>query len=152
MITTNQLSYGVAVLVILPPSETKSDGGRGAPLDLDTLSFPELNPVRKQVADALVALAADLEASRTALGLGATQLDEVDRNADLWLSPTRPALERYTGVLYDALDHRSLTRAGKTKAADRLAIGSALSFGLSGPLARGLLDAGWSAGAAATPG
>ena len=54
MITTNQLSYGVAVLVILPPSETKSDGGRGAPLDLDTLSFPELNPVRKQVADALV--------------------------------------------------------------------------------------------------
>ena len=28
-----------------------------------------------------------------------------------------------------------------------LAIGSALSFGLSGPLARGLLDAGWSAGA-----
>ncbi|MDF6102175.1 MULTISPECIES: peroxide stress protein YaaA [Gordonia] len=129
VITTNQLSYGVAVLVILPPSETKSDGGRGAPLDLDTLSFPELNPVRKQVADALVALAADLEASRTALGLGATQLDEVDRNADLWLSPTRPALERYTGVLYDALDHRSLTRAGKTKAADRLAIGSAL-FGV----------------------
>ncbi|PWD44029.1 hypothetical protein ACN93_06140 [Gordonia paraffinivorans] len=117
------------MLVILPPSETKSDGGSGAPLDLDTLSFPELNPTRKRIAEAIVDLASDLDASRTALGLGATQLAEVDRNADLWLSPTRPAIERYTGVLYDALDHASLTRAGKTKAAERLAIGSAL-FGV----------------------
>ncbi len=117
------------MLVILPPSETKSDGGRGAPLDLDTLSFDELNPIRKRIADTLVILAADLDASRHALGLGRTQLAEIDRNADLWLSPTRPAIERYTGVLYDALDHGSLTRAGKSKAADRLAIGSAL-FGV----------------------
>ncbi|MGV9712417.1 peroxide stress protein YaaA [Gordonia sp. NPDC003424] len=117
------------MLVILPPSETKSDGGRGAPLDLDTLSFTELNPIRKRIGDVLVDLARDLDASREALGLGRTQLAEVDRNADLWLSPTRPAIERYTGVLYDALDHSSLTRAGKAKAADRLAIGSAL-FGV----------------------
>ncbi|GAB88813.1 peroxide stress protein YaaA [Gordonia rhizosphera] len=117
------------MLVILPPSETKSDGGRGAPLDLDTLSFDELNPTRKRIADTLVDLAADLDASRHALGLGRTQLAEIDRNADLWLSPTRPAIERYTGVLYDALDHGALTRAGKAKAADRLAIGSAL-FGV----------------------
>ncbi|ATD70625.1 hypothetical protein CNO18_10410 [Gordonia sp. 1D] len=117
------------MLVILPPSETKSDGGHGAPLDLDTLSFPELNPVRKRIGEAIVDLAGDLDASRSALGLGATQLAEVDRNADLWLSPTRPAIERYTGVLYDALDHASLTKAGKTKATERLAIGSAL-FGV----------------------
>lgn len=114
------------MLVILPPSETKSDGGKGAPLDLDTLSFPACNPIRKVLGDAIVTLAADLEASRTALGLGASQLAEVDRNADLWLSPTRPAITRYTGVLYDALDYPGLTRSGKTKAGDRLAIGSAL--------------------------
>lgn len=117
------------VLVILPPSETKSDGGAGSPLDLDALSFPELTPVRKQVADAIVDLASDLDASRVALGLGSSQLAEIDRNADLWLSPTRPAIERYTGVLYDAFDLRSLTRASKTKVADRIAIGSAL-FGV----------------------
>ncbi|MGV9824672.1 peroxide stress protein YaaA [Gordonia sp. NPDC003429] len=117
------------MLVILPPSETKSDGGSGAPLDLDALSFTELNPVRERVADGLVELAADLDASRTALGLGRTQLAEVDRNADLWLSPTRPAIERYTGVLYDAFDLGSLTRASKAKVADRIAIGSAL-FGV----------------------
>ena len=112
--------------VILPPSETKSDGGRGAPLDLDALVLPQLNPVRRKIADALVTLSADLDASRKALGLGESQLAEVDRNAELWLSPTRPAIERYTGVLYDALDYPGLTRAGKTKAADRLMIGSAL--------------------------
>lgn len=117
------------MLVILPPSETKSDGGRGAPLDLDTLSFPELNPIRKRIAEAIVDLASDLDASREALGLGRTQLGEIDRNADLWLAPTRPAIERYTGVLYDALDHGSLTRAGRSKAAERLAVGSAL-FGV----------------------
>ncbi|NED66808.1 peroxide stress protein YaaA, partial [Streptomyces sp. SID10244] len=100
-----------------------------APLELDTLSFPELNPIRKRIAEAIVDLASDLDASREALGLGRTQLGEIDRNADLWLAPTRPAIERYTGVLYDALDHRSLTRAGRSKAADRLAVGSAL-FGV----------------------
>ncbi|MFT3714952.1 MAG: peroxide stress protein YaaA [Gordonia sp. (in: high G+C Gram-positive bacteria)] len=117
------------MLVILPPSETKSDGGKGAPLDLDRLCLPELNPVRRRVADAIVALASDLDASRKALGLGESQLTEVDRNADLFESPTRPAIERYTGVLYDALDYPGLSRASKAKAADRLMIGSAL-FGV----------------------
>ncbi|GAA3959677.1 peroxide stress protein YaaA [Gordonia caeni] len=123
------LGYGVRVLVILPPSETKSDGGSGAPLDFGRLVLPELNEVRSRIADALVDLSGDLDAAQRALGLGRAQLAEVDRNADLFESPTRPAIERYTGVLYDALDHGSLTRAGKAKAADRLMIGSAL-FGV----------------------
>ncbi|WP_234353662.1 YaaA family protein [Gordonia iterans] len=117
------------MLVILPPSETKSDGGRGAALQWETLCLPELNPVRRRVADALVELSSDLDASQRALGLGKAQLAEVDRNADLFESPTRPAIERYTGVLYDALDYGGMTRASKTKAADRVLIGSAL-FGV----------------------
>lgn len=121
--------YGVRVLVILPPSETKSDGGSGAPLDLDRLCLPELNGVRRRLAAAVVELADDLDASQRALGLGQAQLAEVDRNADLFCSPTRPAIERYTGVLYDALDYRGMTRASKAKAAGRLMIGSAL-FGV----------------------
>ena len=119
------------MLVILPPSETKSDGGKSAPLDLESLSLPELNGVRRDVADALVALSGDLEASRAVLGLGTTDaaIAEVSRNAELWTAPTRPAITRYTGVLYDALDYPGMTRASKTKAADRLMIGSAL-FGV----------------------
>ncbi|WP_116200097.1 peroxide stress protein YaaA [Amycolatopsis circi] len=117
------------MLVLLPPSETKADGGKGAPLDLDTLSFPELNPVRAKLADALVELAGDVPASLAALGISARQADEVARNAQLWTSPTMPALRRYTGVLYDALDVKSFTRAGLAKAQQRLAVTSSL-FGV----------------------
>ena len=117
------------MLVILPPSETKSDGGKAAPLQLDSLTLPRLNPVRRKLADAIVELSADLDASREALGLGASATAEIERNADLWESPTRTAITRYTGVLYDALDYAGMTRATKTKAADRLMIGSAL-FGV----------------------
>jgi cytoplasmic iron level regulating protein YaaA (DUF328/UPF0246 family) len=114
------------VLVLLPPSETKATGGEGAPLDLTALTAPELTPVRTEIAEALVKLADDVSASRTALGLSPKQDDEIARNAELWNSPTRPALERYTGVLYDALDTRSMTRAQRGRAGRRLAVGSAL--------------------------
>src|SRR3954451_10670952 len=88
------------VLVLLPPSETKSPGGSGAPLDLDALSSPSLNPVRAQLVDALAALAADVPASRAALGLSAQQDGEIARNAALLSAATGPALERYNRVLY----------------------------------------------------
>jgi hypothetical protein len=68
-------------------------------------------------------------ASRAALGLSPTQDDEIERNAALWTSPTLPALHRYTGVLFDALSARTLTRAQRARAVRRLAVGSAL-FGL----------------------
>lgn len=114
------------VLILLPPSETKSDGGSGAPLDLDRLSLPSLLPLRRTLADALVRLSDDVDASITALGLGPTQVDEIERNARLFASPTTPALRRYTGVLYDALGASTFTRAGRARADARLWIGSAL--------------------------
>jgi cytoplasmic iron level regulating protein YaaA (DUF328/UPF0246 family) len=117
------------VLVLLPPSETKHPGGDGAPLDLATLTAPELTPVRTEIAEALVELAADVPAARAALGLSPAQDAEIERNAALWTAPTLPALERYTGVLYDALEVKTLTRAQRARAGRRLAIGSAL-FGL----------------------
>ncbi len=117
------------MLVLLPPSETKAPGGDGDPLDLAALSWPELTDVRAGLAEALVELAGDLPAARAALGLSPTQDDEVARNAELLGAPTMPALERYTGVLYDALDVRSLTRAQRARADRRLAVGSAL-FGV----------------------
>jgi uncharacterized protein len=117
------------VLIVLPPSETKRDGGDGPPLLLDALSFPELDPVRKELLDEVVELAADVTASRQALGISPRQDDEVARNAALWRSPTLPALRRYTGVLFDALDAGSLHGAAAARARSRLVVGSAL-FGL----------------------
>ncbi|GAA0519391.1 peroxide stress protein YaaA [Saccharopolyspora subtropica] len=117
------------MLVLLPPSETKATGGAGAPLQLDALSYPELTDTRRKLIEALSTLADDVPASLTALGLSERQVEEVQRNAELWDSPTAPALERYTGVLYDALDVRSLSAAERKQADARLAVASAL-FGV----------------------
>jgi cytoplasmic iron level regulating protein YaaA (DUF328/UPF0246 family) len=117
------------VLVLLPPSETKAPGGDGPPLDLAALTAPELTPVRTELVENLVKLADDVPAARTALGLSPKQDDEITRNAELWTSPTMPAVQRYTGVLYDALDVASMTRAQRARAGRRLVVGSAL-FGL----------------------
>jgi cytoplasmic iron level regulating protein YaaA (DUF328/UPF0246 family) len=54
---------------------------------------------------------------------------EIDRNAAIRTAPTMPAIHRYTGVLYDALDVESLRGATASRARARLAVGSAL-FGL----------------------
>ena len=116
--------------ILLSPSETKSVGGSGAPLDLTVLSLPELTDTRRTVADALVTMCTrDPDGARAALGLGEKLAGEVDLDARLWSTPTAPALTRYTGVLYDALDQASFTPAARRRAAERLWIGSAL-FGL----------------------
>ncbi|CAM5434251.1 Peroxide stress protein YaaA OS=Tsukamurella paurometabola (strain ATCC 8368 / DSM / CCUG 35730/ CIP 100753 / JCM 10117 / KCTC 9821 / NBRC 16120 / NCIMB 702349 / NCTC 13040) OX=521096 GN=Tpau_1706 PE=4 SV=1 [Tsukamurella paurometabola] len=119
------------MLILLPPSETKAGGGRGAPLDLSRLTFPSLTAIRERLVDALVDVSQDDGAARAALGLSDGQTDELERNRVLRSAPTRPAIEQYTGVLYDALDVRGLTRAQRAKADVRLAVGSAL-FGVVG--------------------
>jgi cytoplasmic iron level regulating protein YaaA (DUF328/UPF0246 family) len=117
------------VIVLLPPSETKRIGGDGPALTIKALSSPALGPVRTELVDELVELSADREASRRALGISAAQDAEIDRNAALRTAPTMPAINRYTGVLYDALDVDSLRGAAASRARSRLAVGSAL-FGL----------------------
>lgn len=117
------------MIVLLPPSETKRTGGDGPALSIEALSSPALRPLRTELVDELVALAADRPASRRALGISAAQDAEIDRNAALRTAPTMPAIDRYTGVLYDALDVGSLRGATAARARSRLAVGSAL-FGL----------------------
>ncbi|KUI22617.1 hypothetical protein AU193_20700 [Mycobacterium sp. GA-1285] len=117
------------MIVLLPPSETKRVGGSGPPLRPESLSSPELGPLRAELLDELVELAADRPACRRALGLSVSQDAEIDRNAQLRVAPTMPTISRYTGVLYDALDVGSLRGAAASRARARLAVGSAL-FGL----------------------
>ena len=117
------------MLVLLPPSETKAAGGDSAPVELNSLSFGELTPTRRKIADALVELAGDVPASLAALGLSERQAGEVARNAELYDSPTLPALRRYTGVLYDALEPAGFSARQRARAGERLAVASAL-FGL----------------------
>ncbi|MFJ6531713.1 YaaA family protein [Microbacterium sp. NPDC091662] len=99
--------------ILLPPSETKHEGGVGSPLDLSTLALPSLNERRSAVVEALIDLAADDEAARRVLKLSARQTGDVAHNRALLSAPTMPAIDRYTGVLFDALDARSLSAASR---------------------------------------
>lgn len=117
------------MLILLPPSETKRAGGTGRSLSVDALQFRALDDRRETLIDALVDLAASPEQSIAALKLGRTQHGEVAVNGALRSSPTRPALDRYTGVLFDALDPASLTPTQRAFADSHVAVQSAL-FGL----------------------
>lgn len=96
------------MLILLPPSETKRDGGSRSALDLTTLALASLHAERESVVSALEALSTDAATASRVLGLGATQQGEIVRNARLRAAATMPAVDRYTGVLYDALDAASL--------------------------------------------
>lgn len=99
--------------ILLPPSETKHEGGDGSPLDLDSLVLPSLNERRSAVLEALIDLAADEEAARRVLKLSEGQRGDIAHNRALRSSPTMPAIDRYTGVLFDALDARSLSAVSR---------------------------------------
>lgn len=95
--------------ILLPPSETKNAGGFGHPLTLASLSLPALSPQREEVISALVELAGDAALAQRVLKLSERQLGEIEHNRALRVAPTMPAVDRYTGVLYDALGAASLT-------------------------------------------
>ncbi len=121
------------VLILLPPSEGKSAPESGPRLRAAGLSFPSLAPTRRRVLDALAQLCSgDVETAATVLGLGPTQRGEVGVNARLRTEPCAPAIEVYTGVLYEALDAATLTAAGRRRLQETVAIASAL-WGLVRP-------------------
>ena len=101
------------MLILLPPSETKRPGGRRSALRLDALSLPQLTPQRERVVDALVALAADEDEAARVLKLSPRQRGDIAHNAALRTAATLPAVDRYTGVLYDALEAETMDAAAR---------------------------------------
>lgn len=119
------------MLILLPPSETKRAGGDGSPLDLSSLAFADLEPLRARLAHGLVELSGDEAEAMRALKLGPRLASEVEHNRMLWSSATMPALDRFTGVLFDALDASTLDPEARAFAAETVFVHSAL-FGLVG--------------------
>lgn len=122
------------MLILLPPSEGKTPPRRGKPLDLGSLAFPDLTPHRAEVLAALTSLCTSEPADVAAkvLGLGSTQIADVERDARLAEAPTARADTVYSGVLYEALDLPSLDSAARRRATSWLAVTSGL-FGLLRP-------------------
>jgi cytoplasmic iron level regulating protein YaaA (DUF328/UPF0246 family) len=121
------------VLVLLPPSEGKALGRRGASLDLGSLSFPALTETRQRLVDVVQTLAREQpDRLRIALDLSARQTAEIEADASLTTAPTLAAASLYTGVLYEAFGYATLSSGGKRRANSSVVIASAL-FGLVRP-------------------
>jgi cytoplasmic iron level regulating protein YaaA (DUF328/UPF0246 family) len=118
---------------MLPPSEGKSAAESGPALDLAALSHPALTRTRRRVLDALIRLCrGDVSTAAATLGLGPTQRGEVGANTRLRREPCAPAIDVYTGVLYEALDTPSLTTRARARLDEHVVIASAL-WGLVTP-------------------
>lgn len=121
------------MLILLPPSEGKTSPTSGPPLELGCLALGEDRAVtgaRTRMLERLTEVSGSPEAL-SALGVGPRLAAEVEANLSLATAPTAPAAAVYTGVLFDALDHASLTAEAQDRAARQALVFSAL-FGATG--------------------
>ena len=104
-------------LLLIPPSEGKAPGGTGAAWTEGTLLAPELDRRRKSALTALRVAMRGSAAARAKLlgvkGVALAEATETDRHAAS--GPTLAAIDRYTGVLYGALDHRTLPAVSRRR-------------------------------------
>jgi len=124
-------------IVLLPPSEGKADGGQRRKLALRSMSNRSLTAQRETTIDALAAAVDGSDAARgKLLGVkGAALAAATDANRTIRTSPTMPAIERYTGVLYDALDVESLGPTDRERLDQQVRILSGL-WGVVSPIDR----------------
>ncbi len=116
------------MLLLLPPSEGKTEPRRGKPLDLASLVFAdELTEARAAVIAALAALCADdPEKAREVLGLTPGQAADLVRNTRLQTAPTVVAAKLYTGVLFEHLGLTTLPVDARRRANRTVLIASGL--------------------------
>lgn len=109
--------------ILLPPSEGKSDGGRRGPA---RAVDPRLAAARTTVAAALAETLTRPDAARVLRLPAATAADELGYDATVATSPKRPALDRYTGVVYAGLDPATLDAAARKRAGNSVLVFSGL--------------------------
>jgi len=105
--------------ILIPPSEGKADGGDNKPLaSASSLTADLIEAIKKTDPKKLY-------------GLKSKALDKaIAVNKELLSSGTMPAIERYTGVVYDAIDYQTLKN--KADFDEKVLIISGL-FGLVSP-------------------
>jgi uncharacterized protein len=117
-----------APLVLLPPSEGKASGGDGPPWSDAARAFPALDPARREVIRALrTAMRQGPAHAAKLLGVGDLAAEPaICANLIIDSAPTRPAFERYTGVLFDAMDYAGLPAKLRRRVDEQVIVLSAL--------------------------
>jgi cytoplasmic iron level regulating protein YaaA (DUF328/UPF0246 family) len=116
----------VSLTLLLPPSEGKAAGGAsGTSWQAASGRFAaELGRQRAEVAAALAALGGG---DARLLGVSGTHLERARAaNAALLGAPTLPASERYTGVVWDAIDLASMRAPVRRRASGAVLVVSGL--------------------------
>jgi cytoplasmic iron level regulating protein YaaA (DUF328/UPF0246 family) len=114
------------MIFLLPPSESKEPGGKKKPKQL---SHEELDTTRELIHQALVEICETPKLASKALKLGPKQTGEIEVNLDLANPKCLPAIDRYTGTLYDALKLGGVSASMRVRAGKTVLIQSSL-FGL----------------------
>ena len=115
--------------ILLPPSETKRLGGRHSFSQAELFRAQQCGATRDEVRAALERVSGDEKGATKALKLGVKNRDERLRNLELDTSGAMPAIERYTGVLFDAVAVAELPEAARAWIDAHVYVQSAL-FGL----------------------
>ena len=121
------------MLFLLPPSESKAASGNPLSIDMVALTFGGMQPARDELYSKLVKF------SKSKAGKEKFTKEQIELNLNVQTSPTMPAIDRYVGTLFDALqgrglkgtptEHNTLTKGERERAKESLFIQSAL-FGL----------------------
>lgn len=109
------------VIILIPPSEGKQVGGRYSPIN-------KLNSITKLILEQI-----NIADSKKLYDLKDKALnDAIKINQEILLSKTLPAIERYSGVVYNGINYSSLSDKDKKLFNKYIRIVSAL-FGLLKP-------------------
>ncbi|MDQ2701013.1 MAG: peroxide stress protein YaaA [Actinomycetota bacterium] len=116
------------MLILLPPSEGKTEPAGDEPLALDSLVFARhLTPQRERLIGALEKLGErPLKKAIQVMEISEGLSGDISRNAGIMTAPAGPASEVYTGVLYDRLGFASLGKRAAGRAGGNVLIASGL--------------------------
>jgi cytoplasmic iron level regulating protein YaaA (DUF328/UPF0246 family) len=109
-------------LILIPPSESKVEGGKNPPMQLNEDQEFLVNELDYHEGDMSTLLGVKDQALAKA----------VETNKHIRTSKTMPAIERYSGVVYQGIDYPTMTPEGKAFFDKHVRIMSAL-FGLIKP-------------------
>lgn len=109
-------------MILIPPSEGKRSGGSGPPIEASETTKLILKRYERASKhhDQILGVKGDALAHAR------------EANRSVLTAATMPAIERYTGVVYDALDYDTMSDDGKAFCDENVRIISAL-FGLVAP-------------------
>ena len=96
--------------ILLAPAETKKDGGDKSIYTKDNFNFKDIFKIRDEVVQNYDSFIRNSTIDELSKWFGLKNLKECDKYSHSILElPTMKAIQRYTGIAFDALDYNSLS-------------------------------------------